>query len=403
MEEKRSFLDLDFYKISMGQFVWKHFPDTIVKYEFKNRTKGVKLAEIVPVVLVGDAIRRYGKLKITEEEAQYLKSLGTLEDGYIEFLKNINLPRPVISEPADGQMSITVEGKWSEAIYWETVILSEVNELYCLVANTMNGPSKIIEGGRKRLMDKISVLKKYPDIRFSDFGTRRRHSLKWHSEVIETLVKEVPGQLTGTSNVHLAMKYGIKPIGTMAHEMFMVGSALFGDSDVDILGSHGKILDLWYEYYGEKLSTALTDTYGTDFFFKDFGYERAKKWKGLRQDSGDTFIFANKALEFYTSLGINPKEKMIVFSDGLDINKIISLHNSYCEKIGVTFGWGTNLTQDFEEIAPLSLVMKAVECNGKGLVKLSDNIAKATGLEENVERFKRIFGYVNNKKENLVY
>lgn len=399
----KSFLDLDSYKCTMGQFVWKHFPDAVVKYEFKNRTKDVRLAEIVHPSLVEFELRKYSRLRITDEEALYLKSLGMFEDEYINFLKKIQLSKPIVSVTEDGQLSISVEGRWCDEIYWETVVLSVVNELYCSKISESVDKNAILEDGRNRLLEKISVLKKYPSIRFSDFGTRRRHSLAWQENVLNILLKEIPEQLIGTSNVYLAMKLGLMPIGTQAHELLMIGSVLFGNSDADVLSSHGKILDMWYEYYGERLSIALTDTYGTEFLFRDFGKERAEKWKGLRQDSGDPFAFASKAIEFYSSFGINPNDKTIVFSDGLDVNKIIALHNSYSDKINVTFGWGTNLSQDFSAIKPLSLVMKAVECNGNGLVKLSDNMSKATGTNENIERFKRVFGYSNVNKEKLIY
>jgi nicotinate phosphoribosyltransferase len=398
-----SFLDFDFYKITMGQFVWKYFPDTVVKYEFKNRTKDVCLGHFVSIDAVNSSISEYQKTKITESEAEYLIGLGHFEKGYIEFLKNITLPTPVVSLGSDGNLNISVTGKWSEAIYWETVILSIVNKLYCDSQEESAGGKEAIEKeGHKRLDEKILMLKKYPGIRFSEFGTRRRRSLEWQEEVIKTLIKEVPEQLIGTSNVHLAMKLGISPIGTQAHELFMTGSRLFGDSDSDIFSAHGKMLDMWYEYYGEKFSVALTDTYGTDFFFQDFGKERAEKWKGLRQDSGDPFTFAAKTVDFYISNGINPKRKSITFSDGLDVNKIVALYNGFSDRIGVGFGWGTDLTNSLG-IKPLSLVMKVVKCEGKGLVKLSDNLAKATGKEDDIRRFKIIFGYINDKSEKLIY
>lgn len=400
---KTSFLDLDFYKLSMGQFVWKHFPDVMVKYEFKNRTKDVPLGNFVPLTFVEKSLSEYENARITNEEAEYLKSLGHFEDGYIEFLKNIELPSPECDMSDRGQLTVSVEGKWSEAIYWETVVLSAVNEIYCNSFSTeLGGKSNVFKEGHRRLADKIILLKKYPELRFSEFGTRRRHSLEWQEEVLRALIKEVPEQLIGTSNVHLAMKLRIPPIGTQAHELLMCSSALFGDSNEDVLNSQGKIFDMWYDYYGEKFSIALTDTYGTDSFFKCFGKERTEKWKGLRQDSGIPFDFATKAIEFYIANGVNPKRKTLIFSDGLDVNKIIALYNAFSDRIGVGFGWGTSLTNDCN-IKTLSLVMKATECNGRGLVKLSDNIAKATGKPEDVERFKNIFKYTNTKEEQLIY
>lgn len=399
-----SFLDLDFYKLTMGQFVWKHFRDVVDKYEFKNRTKDVALGSYISLDAIHKCISAYKAKSLTNEEADYLRSQGHFEEGYIKFLQKLKLPTPEFSvSVGSGTLNISVVGTWAEAIYWETVILSAVNELYCAsLEEKMGGREALWTEGRKRLADKITILKKYPELKFTEFGTRRRYSLAWQEEVLRTLMHEVPEQLVGTSNVYLAMKLGLKPIGTMAHELLMSAAALFGDSDEDVLASHNKILDMWYDYYGEKFSIALTDTYGTEFFFRDFGKERAEKWKGFRQDSGDPFSFATKAVDFYINSGVNPKRKTLTFSDGLDVHKIIALFNGFSDRIGTGFGWGTDLTNDVG-IKTLSLVMKAVECEGKGLVKLSDNLNKATGLPENIERFKKIFGYTNEKSEKLVY
>ena len=164
--------------------------------------------------------------------------------------------------------------------------------------------------------------------------------------------------------------------------------------------SHNKFLQDWWEVYGYGLSIGLTDTYGTEFFFSDMTKEQATKWKGLRHDSGDPILFGERAIEFYKNYGIDPKTKMIVFSDGLDIDTIIQIYEHFKDRIKVTFGWGTTLTNDLS-IKTLSIVVKAVVANGHGLVKLSDNLNKALGNQEDISLFKEIFDYKNIQTKEL--
>ncbi len=274
--------------------------------------------------------------------------------------------------------------------------MSVVNELYYREVLLRSGVAlkDAHEEGIRRLDRKIEILKAYPGIRFMEFGTRRRFSREWQKYVVGRLKAEVPNQLIGTSNVHLAKELDLPPKGTFAHEMDMIFSGIFHD---DIRGSHQKMLEYWWQEYGEELSIALTDTYGTDFFFEDFKPEQARDWRGLRQDSGDPIEFGEKTISFYEKLGIDPHTKTIVFSDGLDIETIVKLHERFGKRIKVVFGWGTDLTNDLGFKA-LSLVVKATEANGYRTVKLSDNPAKAMGDPADIKKFMEIFGYQNNKK-----
>jgi nicotinate phosphoribosyltransferase len=190
------------------------------------------------------------------------------------------------------------------------------------------------------------------------------------------------------------MKHGLMPMGTSAHEMFMVLAGLSDQSDDAIRNSHQDFLNLWWDQYGYGLSIALTDTFGSEFFFKDMTSWQAAQWKGLRHDSGNPYVFGENTINFYKSKGVDPKEKMIVFSDGLDVDKIVHLADFFNGKIKTSFGWGTNLTNDLG-LGALSLVVKPVAANGVPLVKLSDNLAKAMGDPATVERYKRVFGYTN--------
>ena len=275
--------------------------------------------------------------------------------------------------------------------------MSIVNELYCKQDN-------VTLSGDIELSEKIKILNN-SSIKFVDFGTRRRFSRGWHKHIINTLISEIKNyNLLGTSNVYLAKEYNLKPMGTFAHELPMViaGTEDNGSHSVTpIRKSHSIMLNKWYELYGETLSIALTDTFGSTFFFEDFK-DKAKIWKGLRQDSGDPFKFGHKAIKYYKDLGIDPKTKIIVFSDGLDINKISQLQNMFEGKIKIAFGWGTNLTND-RGIKPLSIVVKSVEANERPLVKLSDNLAKAIGDKHTMDRYKQAFGYTNEYNEQTIY
>jgi nicotinate phosphoribosyltransferase len=406
-----SLLDLDFYKLTMGHLVWKKYKDVPVKYGFTNRTKKVKLGTVIPEKELIKELNLARTLSLKPIEYQYLKGLQNngkqlFCDEYLAWLLDYKLPEYKLEYTEDGQIKFEVEGPWGTTIYWETIALSIINEMYYNVICSEKNFARhyAIEGGESRLFGKICALQKIPDIRFADFGTRRRFSQEWQEHVISRLIYSVPSQLIGTSNVDLARRYKLTPIGTMAHEMFMVGSRLLrymlGKCSGQYINDY--ILDDWWEEYGYGLSIALTDTYGSDFFFKETTGECAANWKGLRQDSGDPFEFTEKAIDFYNKHNVNPKTKTIVYSDGLDVGKIIELHKTFSNRINVSFGWGTNFTNDVG-LDPLSLVIKVTEVMGEGAVKLSDNLAKAIGKPEDIEEFKLIFGYKGNNYEEVKY
>lgn len=404
----KSLLDIDFYKFTMGQLVLKKYLGVGVKYAFKNRTDKVNLVNFLDIAKLRQELEIVKELRFNNSELHYLK--GTNEYGdrmfceeYLEFLKNLRLPDYQLKVNGD-EIVLEFFGKWSEAIYWETIALTIINELYyraLMNKKTDFEKDLVYANGKIRLAEKIKLLQGYPNIKFADFGTRRRFSAEWHNYVVNTLACEMPNQFLGTSNTYLAMKYGLLPIGTSAHEMNMVLAGI-QETDGDIRDSHNQVLRDWWDEYGYGLSIALTDTFGSAFFFNDMTLEQAKKWKGLRQDSGNPIDFANRAIEFYKRFNIDAREKLIIFSDGLDTQTIIKLHRRFLGKIKTSFGWGTNLTNDLGFEA-LSIVIKPKEVNGKGVVKLSDNIAKAMGKKEDIDFYKRIFNYTTNFYEKCVY
>lgn len=404
-----SILDIDFYKFTMGNLVFQLYPDVEVTYALTNRSKDIHLADYIDEDELRKELDHVREISINNTELHYLRGTNEYEERmfgekYLQFLKDLKLPEYKLERVGD-DYDLTFTGRWSEAIYWETIALCIISELY--TRSIMKRLSRfrqdcIYAEGKLRLQRKIDILREHPDITITDFGTRRRFSKDWQDYLTGVLSEELPRQFLGTSNTYFAMKYGLVPVGTSAHEMFMVMACIMGDRDEDIRASHNKVLQDWWNMYGWGLSIALADTYGSDFFFQDMTYEQARDWKGLRQDSGDPIEFGEKAIQFYKNYGIDPTTKMIIFSDGLDTETILKIANHFRGRIKVTFGWGTNLTNDLG-IRPLPIVIKVKEANGRPAVKLTDNLAKAMGRPEDIERFKRIFNYKGSTFKPLNY
>lgn len=402
-----SLLDLDFYKLTMGQYVFHRWPDVPVRYGFTNRTKSVWLADVIDIVDLRRELDHVLTLRFTGEEIFYLRRLKR-QDGsqifredYLAFLATVILPSYELRACQDGQYKLEFPGKWRDAIYWETIALSIINELYYRA--TVPDREAALTEGRRRLQEKIDTIVKYPDLRIIEFGTRRRYGGAWQREVLMDLIAGLlPGQLLGTSNVMLAKETGQDPSGTIAHETFMALAAILFGTSQQVRSSHNLVLREWWDEYGEDRSIALTDTFGSSFFFKDMTQEQARLWRGLRHDSGDPLDFGEQAIRFYQDYGIDPKGKLLVFSDGLDLQTILKIRDRFHGRINISFGWGTNLTNDLGYPA-LSLVVKVIEAAGHGTVKLSDNLAKAQGDPALVEWYKEIFGHTVTTSETTRY
>lgn len=409
----RSLLDLDYYKLTMMQFAYFKYKDIKVGYKFTNRTK-IKLAQYIDVEHLRSELDTIKMLKFSDEELNWLSSnqhvyekggelVPTFHPEFIEYLKNFQLSSYILEVENDDFIIETPECLWHESILWETMILSTINELY-YVSKYQNRDSHISTGS-ENLFNVVSTLIG-TDIKFSDFGTRRRYSLDWQKNVVDLLSNSLSSNLIGSSNCLICMEKGLKPIGTNAHELYMIATGVYR---ADMRGGHGKILDEWYDFYGYDFSIALTDTFGTNFFFKDFTKERAEKWKGLRHDSGCPFKFGDKVIKYYESMGIPPMDKLIVFSDGLSLEKIIELYNYFKNRINISFGWGTKLTNNMG-VETLSIVMKAYivsfiigdEEYRNYLVKLSDNLNKNMGREEDLILYRDVFEYVNIDREETI-
>ncbi|MBI4142278.1 nicotinate phosphoribosyltransferase [Candidatus Uhrbacteria bacterium] len=400
----QSLLDLDFYKLTMLQFIWRRHRDVPVTFTFKNRTADVQLAQFVRLEDLTRELNHVSGLRITDEELAYLASLKTFDHEFLSWLAAPGLlPMTLgrVGAAQDGQLRIEVSGPWSQVTLWETIVLAIVNELYYRAITPTGVDAYVAPAavGTRRLDEKVAILRQRRGIKVIEFGTRRRYSNANQRYVLERLKDEVPANLLGTSNVLLAKELGLKPIGTFAHELDMVYSGIYRDR---LYKSHRLMLRDWWEEYGGPLSIALTDTYTSDFFFEDFTAEQAWVWRGFRQDSGDPFAFAGQAIAFYRRHGVDPMTKTIIFSDGLDVEKIVRLASACDGLVGCSFGWGTDLTNDVG-FRPLSLVMKVTAAAGHGTVKLSDNLAKAQGSPEDIALFTRTFGHAPTTREECKY
>jgi nicotinate phosphoribosyltransferase len=388
---------LDFYKLTMGNVAYEKHPEADVTFTLKNRRLEQPLSEFVtPSGLKErlDAIRNQG---FQPEEIAYFAGLqaqngeARFTPAYLDHLADLTLPDvDIATNDATSELTVQANGPWADVSLWETVVMSEINEEYyarLMEANHLSIEDLYAEGDR-RLSDKIARLQARPDIKFSDFGTRRRFSAKWHEHVISRLATECPDNFVGTSNPWFAYKYDLTPIGTFAHEMPMVYAGLEDAAGGNPLDGHATMLQEWQEHYKGDLSIALTDTFGSEFFFTDFTAGQAREWKGLRHDSGDPFDFGERVIDFYAQHEIDATTKTIVFSDGLDIDMIEKLADYFAGRINLLFGWGTSLTNDLG-LPSNNIVMKATHVNNVDTVKLSDDEGKHTGPEHTVARYQR--------------
>lgn len=359
----KSLLDLDFYKLSMGNVVFHRFPTAQVEYRFVCRSKDVDLLPYMQDIK--DEINTLDQLHLTLDEYDYLKTIRFLDPAFIEFLRQLELqPKKEVQVYNDGNnMTCVIKGSWLQTIWYETMILAIVNEIYF---RDKMPKHKAIEAAITRLQPKLVLINDYPDLRFSEFGTRRRHSFDVQAAVLSALKKDVGDQLNGTSNVHLARVFNLKPIGTQAHEYFMAHQGLFR-----IQESQQRALKTWAEDFDGDLGIALTDTLNMDAFLRDFSKFYAKLFDGCRHDSGDPIVWGDKLIAHYKRLGIDPKTKMAVFSDGLDIPKAVNILDHFRGRIGVSFGIGTDLTNDVG-LKAINIVIKMVRCNGQAVAKVSD-------------------------------
>ncbi|MDH5351500.1 MAG: nicotinate phosphoribosyltransferase [Betaproteobacteria bacterium] len=363
----RSLLDTDLYKFTMMQVVLHHFPGAQVEYRFKCRTPGVDLASCLDEIAA--EIADLCRLRFTDDELAYLRTLRFMKSDFVDFLglfqfngKYIRVARA----ETPGEIDIVIHGPWLHTILYEIPVLAIVSEVYF----RRTQPAVDLAEGRRRLRAKIEMVRAVEpalDFRISDFGTRRRFSLAWHEELVRTLKEEIPQFFAGTSNVMLAMRHAVTPLGTLAHEYMQACQALgprLRDAQVFAL-------DKWAQEYRGDLGIALSDTYGTDAFLRDFDMYFCKLFDGARHDSGDPFEWGEKMIAHYRKNRVDPRTKTLIFSDQLSVPLAIEIARRFHGRARTAFGIGTNLTNDvgFE---PINIVIKMTECNGQPVAKVSD-------------------------------
>ena len=397
----QSLADLDFYKVSMAYLVWKKHKNVQVAYSFKNRTKGIDLKKHINQFELIEEVSHVMSLRFTDTEIAYLRSRNLFCEEFLTDLKALQLPPIDLVWHSDKDFDFIIKGSWWETIWWETLLLSIVNELYARSCGVHPEKTPIIKKVEERLRPKIEGILENPWIRFAEFGTRRRASASIQDMIVWIMKNKCPDNIIGTSNVKLAQKYDLAPIGTMAHELFMAYSGIYQDDpDIGLVGSHNKVLRDWTDLYRGELSIALNDTYGSDFFWRDLRSEQALVWKGWREDSGNPFIRIPQAINALRAKGADPKTKTCVPSDSLNLRLIIALGNAYLQELGgMVFGWGTDLTFDIEDVQTISIVIKITEASGYEVAKLSNNIEKANGAQVAIDKAVKAFQYNCNYRE----
>lgn len=400
----RSLIDTDFYKLLMCQSVFRNKPDTIVTFRLINRTKSIRLAELIDEGELREQLDHIRTLRLSRGESTWLRGntfygkRAMFRPDFMEWFEALRLP-PYHLEKRDGQYELTFEGRWPEVMLWEIPALAVLMELRSRAVLKGMGRFELqvlYARAMTRLWEKIERLRPLAGLMIADFGTRRRHSFLWQDWCVQAMIEGLGEAFIGTSNCLIAMRREVEAIGTNAHELPMVYAAL-ARTDEELAAAPYKVLEDWQEEHDGNLRIILPDTYGTAGFLARAPAWLAS-WTGIRIDSGDPVEGAETAIRWWQSRGEDPSKKLVIFSDGLDVERIISLHARFAGRVRVSFGWGTLLTNDFrglvpgDGLAPFSLVCKAAAANGRPTVKLSDNPNKAVGPAEEVARYKRVFG-----------
>ncbi|GFE49010.1 nicotinate phosphoribosyltransferase [Roseobacter cerasinus] len=410
----RSLIDTDFYKLLMCQSVFRNKPGTRVTFSLINRSKHVPLAELIDEGELREQLDHIRSLSLSRGESTWLRGntfygkRQMFRPDFMEWFEQLRLP-PYHLERKGDQYELTFEGNWPEVMLWEIPALAVLMELRGRAVLNRMGKFELqvlYARAMTRVWEKIEALREVEDLSIADFGTRRRHSYLWQDWCVQAMQEGLGTAFTGTSNCKIAMNRELEAIGTNAHELPMVYAAL-ADNDEDLAQAPYDVLSDWHEEHDGNLRIILPDTFGTKGFL-DKAPDWLAGWTGIRIDSGDPATAAQIAIDWWRARGEDPAQKRIIFSDGLDVDKIRSLHSKFAGRTNVSFGWGTLLTNDFrmlvpeDRLAPFSLVCKAVEANGAPTVKLSDNPNKAMGPAQEIGRYKRVFGVGEQVAEDVI-
>jgi nicotinate phosphoribosyltransferase len=410
----RSLIDTDFYKLLMCQSVFRNHRDTQVTFSLINRTTSIPLADLVDEGELREQLDHIRTLSLSRGEGTWLRGntfygkRQMFRPDFMEWFERLRLP-PYHLERVGDQYELTFEGNWPEVMMWEIPALAVLMELRGRAV--LRGMAKfelevLYARAMTKLWEKIETLRELDGLKLADFGTRRRHSFLWQDWCVQAMVEGLGDSFVGTSNCLIAKNRDLEAIGTNAHELPMVYAALAED-DAALARAPYDVLADWQEEHDGNLRIILPDTFGTRGFL-DNAPDWLAGWTGIRVDSGDPAEGAEIAIDWWQSRGEDPRDKMVIFSDGLDVDKIVELHRAFAGRVRPSFGWGTLLTNDFrgltegDRLAPFSLVCKAVSAEGRPTVKLSDNPRKAMGPNDEIARYKRVFGVGEQDEQEVL-
>ena len=413
----RSLLDMDFYKFLMLQFIYLLYPNVQAAFALKNRTKKVRLAEVIDEGELRRQLDHVRTLRFQSNEliwlfgASFAGQSQIFSKGFIDFLRTLKMPAYKLARTDDGQYDLVFEGSWVEITLWEIYALVIISELKARAGYRLRNKFELdilFASAKVKLFRKLERLSTLEGLALSEFGTRRRAGFLWQEWATQAACDMLGDKFVGTSNAYLAFKHGWPAVGTNAHELPMVLAALCRGDASCLKDSQYEVLKQWQDVYRGNLLIALPDTFGTTQFLRDAPIW-INQWRGFRPDSKEAVAGGEELLAFWKDRMIDPMEKLTLFSDGLDVTidgfkpngqDIVDIHKHFYGRMCVGYGWGTNLTNDFRECDPrhedifdsISLVCKIKSANDFPAVKLSDNYNKATGPEDQIALYRETFG-----------
>ncbi|RDE06931.1 nicotinate phosphoribosyltransferase [Sphingomonas aracearum] len=402
----RSLLDTDFYKLLMLQMIWLKHREVQATFQLINRSTHVRLADEIDEGALREQLDHARTLRLAKKELIWLAGntfygeTRMFSPDFLAWLAEVQLPDYELRR-VDGQYELRFAGPWTHTTLWEVPALAIVNELRAravLKDRARFELDVLYARAKAKLWEKVERLRDLPDLVLSDFGTRRRHGFLWQRWCVEALKEGLGSRFIGTSNVLLAMDNDLEAIGTNAHELPMVLGALAPD-DAALHAAPYRVLEEWRQLYRGNLLVVLPDAFGTAAFLRD-APDWVAGWTGFRPDSAPPIEGGEHILSWWREKGQDPRTKLLIFSDGMDVDTIEQTYRHFHGRARMSFGWGTNLTNDFRGcdpagghmLEPISLVAKVVEADGRPVVKLSDNPAKATGRPDEIARYLRVFG-----------
>lgn len=430
----RSLLDTDFYKLLMLQFIWKQFPKTTASFSLINRSVDLRLADLIDVEELRAQLEQTKQLRFHRSELIWLAGntfygrRGIFEPAFLEWLERDFRLSDYELSVEDGQFNLEFRGLWTETTMWEIYALSAISELRTRASLKRLSEFELdilYARAKTKLWEKMERLRGVPGLKVSDFGTRRRHSFLWQEYVVKAMSDVLGSCCSGTSNTYLAYQHDLEAIGTNAHELPMALAAM-AEGDEELKTAQYRLLEMWQQTYQGELLILLPDTFGTTQFLRN-APDWAADWTGQRADSKDPFVAGDEYIAWLNERKRDPRQKLFIASDSLDVDTILGLHAHFSgairkgsssadfrqasdffeegkwipgRRIRFSAGWGTLLTNDFRncdprggsDFDPVNLVCKLNEANGRPAVKLSDNLQKALGPAEEIERYRRVFG-----------